>query len=135
MGLLSIVFSILAFHYERDLCRMLTKQQDIEECMKVYIQTVLSTTIFLGISTLFQVHFCLAIWTYYQKLRIEHDRIVPDARYSYAPPNLANVIPPPTYGSIPVPVTIIGLPSSTDLEASLGIPGRYHHKLRIEGMD
>src|SRR5688572_28712408 len=101
---ISIVFSVVAFYFDKDVCDQLIKQPDIdmdmETCMNWYIQTATSMVIMLAISCLIdvsmkkvmifrvlilkilifflsffyinlQLHFCMAVWAYYQRLKIE----------------------------------------------------------------
>ncbi|CAG8560129.1 10747_t:CDS:2 [Ambispora leptoticha] len=103
---LSIVFSVLAFHYDRDICQKVIEQPDIDidfdACMKIYLRTVSSMVVLLGLTCLIELHFCLAIWAYYQNLRSEFSNLVPATHNIYYSPIPAYVvIPPPAYDSIP----------------------------------
>ncbi|CAG8570175.1 3764_t:CDS:2 [Ambispora leptoticha] len=90
--LFSIVYSAAVLQLERDLCQKLPTE-DREECMRSYIGSIWATVFAFGIVSLIQLHFCLAVWAYYQNLRSEYDSV--DTHDS------ERVIPPATYDSTP----------------------------------
>nr|CAG8479306.1 3318_t:CDS:2 [Entrophospora candida] len=80
---LSIFFSIIAFYYDKD----------------ISVTMVIS----LGISCLIDLHFCLAVWAYYQKLKMEEKQSEipnPDYVVYYTPVPAYAVSPPPAYDSV-----------------------------------
>ncbi|RIB22853.1 hypothetical protein C2G38_2293622 [Gigaspora rosea] len=72
---LSIVFSIVAFYFDKDICEKLIEQPDVDmdmdTCMDWYIKTASTMVVCLGISCLIDLHFCMAVWAYYQRLKVE----------------------------------------------------------------
>jgi len=72
----SIVFSIVAFYFDKDVCEKLIEQPDFEmdmnQCMEWYIKAAATMVVFLGISCLIDLHFCMAVWAYYQRLKVEN---------------------------------------------------------------
>ncbi|CAG8439586.1 10892_t:CDS:10 [Ambispora gerdemannii] len=103
--ILSIVFSVLAFHFDKDICQKVIEQPDVDidfdTCMKMYVQTVSSLIILLGLTCLIEFHFCLAVWAYYQTLRAECGDLSAVANVYYSSIPAYAVIPPPSYDSIP----------------------------------
>ncbi|CAJ0760996.1 9453_t:CDS:2, partial [Entrophospora sp. SA101] len=74
---LSIFFSIIAFYYDKDICEKLVEQPEL--------------------------HFCLAVWAYYQKLKMEEKQSEipnPDYVVYYTPVPAYAVSPPPAYDSV-----------------------------------
>jgi len=98
---LSILFSVLAFHLDRDICEELIGQHeidvDLETCMDLYVKTAAWMVVLLGLTCLVELHFCLAVWAYYQQLRAECLSGRPDIYYSAVP---AYVVSPPSYDVI-----------------------------------
>jgi len=104
---LSIFFSIIAFYYDKDICEKLVEQpevdMDMDACMDWYIKSAVTMVISLGISCLIDLHFCLAVWAYYQKLKMEEKQSeVPNPDYVvyYTPVPAYAVSPPPAYDSV-----------------------------------
>jgi len=107
---MSIVFSIVAFHFDKDICEQLIESPDIdmdmEECMEWYIKTASMMVVYLGISCIIDLHFCLAVWAYYKRLNVEQQYSeLPDGESGYTvyytPVPAYTVVSPPAYDSVP----------------------------------
>ncbi|RHZ88141.1 hypothetical protein Glove_26g7 [Diversispora epigaea] len=106
----SIAFSILAFYIDKDVCQGIIENKppdmelDLEQCMDWYKKTAAAMVVFLGITCLIDLHFCMAVWAYYQKLKVEkqYDNI-PENGYIvyYTPVPAYTVSLPPSYESVP----------------------------------
>jgi hypothetical protein len=104
---LSTLFSVVAFYYDKDICGKLIEQpevdMDMDTCMDWYIRSSVSMVICLGISCLIDLHFCMAVWAYYQKLKMDKNNSeVPNPDYViyYTPVPAYTVSPPPAYDSV-----------------------------------
>ena len=62
---LSILFSIIAFYYDKDICEKLIGQSemdmDMNDCMEWYIKTAVTMVICLGISCLIDVNLFIIV--------------------------------------------------------------------------
>jgi len=98
---MSVVFSVLAFYFDKDVCQKLIDRPgvdlDFDQCMDMYIKSAATVVVLLAITCLVELHFCLAIWAYYKKLRAEQslDSHVHNVYYSPVPAYV--VVPPPAY--------------------------------------
>ncbi|CAI2166809.1 9873_t:CDS:2 [Funneliformis geosporum] len=106
---ISIVFSVVAFYFDKDVCSELIEQpevdMDMESCMEWYIKTAASMVVMLAISCIIDLHFCMAVWAYYQRLKVERQYgDIRDSSYIvyYTPIPAYTVVPPPAYDSVPV---------------------------------
>ncbi|KAG9293997.1 hypothetical protein G9A89_019335 [Geosiphon pyriformis] len=103
--IMSIVFSILAFHYDKDICEKLIQDPDmnitLDQCLDLYIKTGITMVILLAFTCIIELHFCLAVWAYYQKIRsdeFDQNPGINNIYYSAIPAYHVN--PPPSYDTI-----------------------------------
>jgi len=101
--ILSIVFSVLAFYFDKDICQSLVERtevdMDLDQCMEWYVKTAAMMVVLLELTCLIELHFCLAVWAYYKKLRAEQS-FESHIHNIYSPVPAYVVIPPPSYDTI-----------------------------------
>ncbi|CAB4399180.1 unnamed protein product [Rhizophagus irregularis] len=104
----SIVFSVVAFYFNKDVCEQLIEEPDIDmdmrTCVNWYIKTVSTMVVMLAISCIIDLHFCMAVWAYYQRLKVEKQYgDIEGSSYIvyYTPVPAYTVVPPPAYDSVP----------------------------------
>jgi len=72
-----IVSSVIVFgpNYNKELCQGMIDEgrtdMDLDTCISVMFKASVLVVLFLSIKSLIELHFCLAVWTYYQKLKGE----------------------------------------------------------------
>ncbi|CAG8549356.1 9151_t:CDS:2 [Diversispora eburnea] len=77
---------------------------DLDQCLDWYKKTAAAMVVFLGITCLIDLHFCMAVWAYYQKLKVEkqYDNIPENGYIVYYTPIPAYTVSlPPSYESVP----------------------------------
>uniref|UniRef100_A0A1D1YLN1 Zinc transporter 5 n=1 Tax=Anthurium amnicola TaxID=1678845 RepID=A0A1D1YLN1_9ARAE len=104
----SIAFSVVAFYFNKDVCEQLIEEPDVdmdmESCVNWYIKTVSTMVVMLAISCIIDLHFCMAVWAYYQRLKVEKQYgDIGGSSYIvyYTPVPAYTVVPPPAYDSVP----------------------------------